>query len=105
MKTILRVSAILLVTVIVAAAIYAIVGNTTSSTSLPQNGQFPTMTDASGNVIQPPARPEGDFGGDRGGGNILEVFSTLVELAVMISIVLLIEKALVRPGKRSHLSA
>jgi hypothetical protein len=106
MKTILKIIAILLVAVIVAGSIFAVVSNTSLGTSLPggEDGRPPAaLTDASGQTIQPPARPEGDFDREGGAslGGLLGMFGTLAKLGAIVTLILLAEKGIDLLRKRT----
>ena len=94
MKTILHILTILLIGALVAAGIYLIVHNTTLASdidSAPSFNQLPATT--TGDLSQPPARPEDDFDHNSASlsRGLSEVLVSLAKLSGITVIVLLIQ--------------
>jgi hypothetical protein len=94
MKNILYIIVILLVATAISAGTYALVENSSTSTSM-QGGTPPNMTSADGEMS---ARPEGGTreGGEHGAsfaGGMMGVLTILAKVAGITAIVVLLEKA------------
>jgi len=103
MKTILRISVILLVAAIISGGFYLIANNTSiASDSDMEHGQPPMMTSADGQPFQLRERPEGDD--DHHSASLSRglagVGGTLAKLAGIAIIILVIEKAFSLVNKR-----
>lgn len=95
MKTLLRISVILLVTAIVAGGLYLLVENATfDMVSEAEGHQRPAMTDTDGVTNQLMERPEG--GEDHHSASLTrglsEIFVTLGKLAAITIVILLLQK-------------
>lgn len=106
MKTILKILAILMIAALVAGGFYLIANNTSLASDMDHEGSRPSMTDASGQTIQPTEHPER---GNEHGASLARgsagVAGTLVKLAVITIIVLLIQKAFSLLGNRKAAQA
>jgi hypothetical protein len=103
MKTILRILTILLIGVLVAGGVYLIVQNTSIGSdagSAPSFDQMPAT--ATGNLSQPPAHSQGNFGHDEASltRGLSEVLVSLAKLSGITIIVLLIQSVLARLLRR-----
>lgn len=102
MKTILRITIILLVAGIVSGGFYLLANNTNIASGRDlDDRQPPAIVSADGQTFQPMERP--DEGGDHGASlsrGLAGVAGTLVKLTVITPIVLLIQKTFSLPGNR-----
>ncbi|MCG2784183.1 MAG: hypothetical protein L6461_03670 [Anaerolineae bacterium] len=101
MKTILRIAIILLVAAVVAGGFYLVVNSTSLVSSSGEEGRQPlTMTSAEG--TRPEEMPE--RGGDEHGASLTRglagVFGSLLKLAVIVALVLIVEKGVSLFGKK-----
>ena len=102
MKTILRITTILLVAAVVAGAFSLAVNSSGITSGSNDGGQLPALTDTdSSNTTQFMERPEG---GDHESGSIAQglpgVFGTLLKLTTISIVVLLLQKGFDLLGKR-----
>jgi hypothetical protein len=98
MKTILRITLILLVAALVAGVFTLAVNNTSLATTGGEGGR---PADASGQTIQPPTHAEGSSHDEGGAFSLAEILTTLGKLTGITASVLLIEKAIALLSKRA----
>jgi hypothetical protein len=103
MKTILRITVILIVAAMVAGGLHLVANNTSLASSPDREGhQPPALTDASGQSFQTRERQEGGEHGASLSRGLAGVAGTLVKLTVITIIVLLVQKGFSLLGNRNH---
>ena len=92
MKTLLRIIVILLLAAIISGGWSLVANNASLASGMDHEGNRPSITDASGQTLQPTQRHEGDDHGASLSRGLAGVAGTLVKLTAITIVILLLQK-------------